>query len=77
MTTDVIIGGGLAVLAFAAALAWFSYRAGQSHASVTNAQDATHAANTQTAKAEAMAQAQAAAPATEAAVLDRLKEGTA
>lgn len=77
MTTDIIIGGGLAALAFAAALAWFSYRAGQSHASVSNAQDATHAANTQTAKAEAMAQAQADAPDTEAAVLDRLTKGDA
>lgn len=77
MSQYVTIGGGVIALAFVAWLIWFSYRAGKSRASVTNAQTATDSANVITEKAEAMAQAQADKPETEEAILARLDGSSA
>lgn len=77
MTTDVALGVVALTVIALGLLVWFSYRAGKSRASVTNAQAATDSANVITEKAEAMAQAQADKPATADAVLAKLDGGSA
>lgn len=66
-----IVVGGLGVLI------WYANRAGKNAASVSTSEADKVQADTMTQKAQGMAQAQADKPSTEAAVLQRLGDGTA
>ncbi|QDH17384.1 hypothetical protein [Swingsia samuiensis] len=68
---------GLCALGVLLFLVTFSYRAGNNKASVASSRQQAQAADVMTQKAQAMAQAEADKPATEDALLTRLKDGNA
>jgi len=77
VSADLIIGAAAFIVVALGVLVWYANRAGKNAASVSTCEAGKVQADTMTQKAQDMAQAQADKPATEDAVLQRLKDGTA